>query len=54
MARSGDPDSASCQFFIMHQDSPHLDGNYAAFGRVVSGMGIVDAICRNAYVTDSN
>ena len=54
MARSGDPDSASCQFFIMHADAAHLDGNYAAFGRVLSGMGIVDAICQNAHVTDSN
>lgn len=54
MARSGDPDSASSQFFIMHADKPHLDGNYAAFGRVISGMGIVDAICRNAHVTDAN
>lgn len=54
MARSGDPDSASCQFFIMHADASHLDGSYAAFGRVLSGMGIVDAICLNAHVTDSN
>ena len=54
MARSGDPDSASCQFFIMHADAAHLDGNYAAFGRVLSGMGIVDAICRNAHIIDSN
>ena len=54
MARSGDPDSASCQFFIKHADAPHLDGSYAAFGRVLSGMGIVDAICRNAHVIDSN
>ena len=54
MARSADPDSASSQFFIMHADAPHLDGNYAAFGRVLSGMGVVDAICRNAHVTDSN
>ncbi len=54
MARSGDPDSASSQFFIMHADAAHLDGSYAAFGRVLSGMGIVDAICLNAHVTDSN
>ena len=54
MARSGNPDSASSQFFIMHADAPHLDGSYAAFGRVLSGMGIVDAICLNAHVTDSN
>lgn len=44
MARSMDPDSASSQFFIMHADAPHLDGNYAAFGRVVEGMGVVDQI----------
>ena len=54
MARSSDPDSASCQFFIMHADAPHLDGSYAAFGRVISGMGVVDALCQNAHVTDSN
>ena len=54
MARSSDPDSASCQFFIMHADAPHLDGSYAAFGRVLSGMGVVDALCLNANVTDSN
>jgi peptidyl-prolyl cis-trans isomerase B (cyclophilin B) len=44
MARSSDPDSAGSQFFIMHADAPHLDGQYAAFGRVVSGMETVDAI----------
>ena len=44
MARSSDPDSAGSQFFIMHEDSPHLDGSYAAFGRVTEGMDIVDAI----------
>lgn len=38
------PDSAGSQFFIMHQDAPHLDGQYAAFGRVVEGMDIVDEI----------
>lgn len=54
MARSSDPDSASCQFFIMHAEAPHLDGSYAAFGRVISGIGVVDAMCRNAHVTDSN
>ncbi len=54
MARSSDPDSASCQFFIMHADAPHLDGSYAAFGRVICGMVIVDALCLNAHVTDSN
>lgn len=44
MARSSSPDSAGSQFFIMHQDSPHLDGQYAAFGKVVEGMDILDAI----------
>ena len=44
MARAMDPDSASSQFFIMHQDAPHLDGNYAAFGHVTEGMGVVDEI----------
>ena len=54
MARSSAPDSASSQFFIMHQDAPHLDGQYAAFGKVTEGMDIVDAICQNTPVTDSN
>ncbi|MDD4460977.1 MAG: peptidylprolyl isomerase [Eubacteriales bacterium] len=44
MARSALPDSAGSQFFIMHADSPHLDGQYAAFGRVVDGLDVVDAI----------
>ncbi len=44
MARSRANDSASSQFFIMHKDAPHLDGNYAAFGRVVDGMETVDEI----------
>lgn len=44
MARSQDPDSASSQFFIMHEDAPHLDGQYAAFGKVVEGMDVVDEI----------
>ena len=46
MARAMDPDSASSQFFIMHKDAPHLDGNYAAFGKVVSGMEEVDKIAQ--------
>ena len=54
MARSSDPNSASSQFFIMHADATHLDGNYAAFGRVIAGMDTVDALCLNAHVTDSN
>ena len=44
MARSSSNDSASSQFFIMHGDAPYLDGSYAAFGRVTSGMDVVDAI----------
>lgn len=44
MARAMDPNSASSQFFIMHQDAPHLDGSYAAFGHVVEGMDVVDQI----------
>ena len=44
MARAQDPDSASSQFFIMHEDAPYLDGQYAAFGHVVSGMDVVDRI----------
>lgn len=44
MARSADPDSAGSQFFIMHNDAPHLDGQYAAFGKVISGIETVDAI----------
>lgn len=44
MARSQSPDSAGSQFFIMHEDAPHLDGQYAAFGKVVEGMDVVDAI----------
>ena len=44
MARAYDPDSASSQFFIMHADAPHLDGSYAAFGRVVEGLDVVDEI----------
>jgi len=44
MARSQSPDSAGSQFFIMHEDASHLDGQYAAFGKVVEGMDVVDAI----------
>lgn len=44
MARAMDPNSAGSQFFIMHADAPHLDGNYAAFGKVVDGMDTVDRI----------
>ncbi len=52
MARAMDPNSAGSQFFIMHQDAPHLDGEYAAFGHVVSGMDVVDEIA--AVATDWN
>ncbi|MBQ3109253.1 MAG: peptidylprolyl isomerase [Clostridia bacterium] len=52
MARAMNPNSAGSQFFIMHQDAPHLDGQYAAFGEVVEGMDIVDAIasCRTGFM----
>ena len=51
MARSADPNSARCQFFIMHEDAPHLDGQYAAFGKVIEGMDAVDEIadCETDY-----
>ena len=52
MARAFDPNSASSQFFIMHADAPHLDGSYAAFGKVVSGMEVVDEIA--SIPTDYN
>ena len=44
MARSMDKNSAGSQFFIMHEDSPHLDGQYASFGKVISGIEVVDEI----------
>ena len=44
MARAMNPNSASSQFFIVHKDAPHLDGQYAAFGKVVEGMDVVDEI----------
>ena len=44
MARAMDPNSAGSQFFIMHQDAPYLDGQYAAFGKVIEGIEVVDAI----------
>ncbi|MEE1279898.1 MAG: peptidylprolyl isomerase [Oscillospiraceae bacterium] len=48
MARAMDPDSAGSQFFLMHKDAPHLDGQYAAFGKVISGIETVDAIAAAA------
>ena len=54
MARSMENDSASSQFFIMHEDADYLDGQYAAFGEVTEGMEVVDAICENTPVQDSN
>ena len=52
MARSQFPDSASSQFFICHQDSEFLDGNYAAFGHVISGIEVVDKICDTVESSD--
>ncbi len=57
MARTADPDSASSQFFIMHEDAPHLDAQYAGFGRVIEGMDVVDRIAtcktgRYGFYTD--
>ena len=54
MARTSFPNSASSQFFIMHQDAPHLDGQYAAFGKVTEGMEVVDRIAETkTNFTDS-
>ena len=52
MARSSSPNSAGSQFFVMHQDAKHLDGQYAAFGKVTSGLDVVDAIA--SVKTDRN
>lgn len=51
MARAYDPNSAGSQFFIMHKDAPHLDGQYAAFGKVIAGYQVVDKIanCKTDY-----
>ena len=54
MARAQDYNSGSSQFFIVQSDSTFLDGDYAGFGHVTSGMDIVDTICANAPVTDNN
>lgn len=54
MARSQMPDSAGSQFFIMHKDSPHLDGQYAAFGKIIEGIEVVDKIaeCKTSFWGD--
>lgn len=52
MARASDPNSAGSQFFIMHDDAPHLDGNYAAFGKLVEGFETLDAIAACKKNTD--
>lgn len=52
MARSNHPNSASSQFFIMHKDAPHLDGSYAAFGKIIEGLDVVDEIANTK--TDYN
>lgn len=52
MARTMAPNSAGSQFFVMHEDSPHLDGQYAAFGKLIEGEDVVDKIC--AVHTDYN
>ena len=54
MARAKDFNSGSSQFFIVHEDSTFLDGSYAAFGWVTSGMEVVDAICQDTPVIDDN
>ena len=54
MARATNPNSASSQFFIMHETSTHLDGDYAAFGHVIEGMEVVDAVCEEAKPSDFN
>lgn len=53
MARGETYDSASCQFFIVHKTDPTLDGRYAAFGRVINGMDIVDRICNETKIENS-
>ena len=54
MARAMDPDSAGSQFFVMVDAAPHLDGQYAAFGKVIEGIEAVDKICAATPVTDNN
>ena len=54
MARAQDPNSASSQFFIVHEDAFFLDGQYAAFGYVTEGIEVVDKVCESAKVVDRN
>lgn len=54
MARTYIPDSATSQFFIVHQDSHHLDGDYACFGYVIEGIEVVDDVCESALPLDNN
>jgi len=54
MARSMDPDSAGSQFFIMHKKAPHLDGSYAAFGKVIEGMDVVNKIAEVSTESQSD
>lgn len=54
MARADNYDSASSQFFIMHNDAPHLNGAYAAFGKVIKGIEVVDEVCTSVTPIDSN
>ena len=54
MARAKDPNSASCQFFIMVASSPHLDGNYAAFGKVIEGLEHIHKMANDAKPIDNN
>lgn len=54
MARTKVKNSASSQFFIVHADSPHLDGDYAAFGYVVEGIEVVDLVCQSSNPVDGN
>lgn len=54
MARSMMPDSAGSQFFIMHKNAPHLDGGYAAFGKVIEGMDVVNRIAETSTDSDSD
>ena len=54
MARGPNYDSASSQFFIMHRNSPHLDGGYAAFGQVIYGMDVVDSVVESVEPIDNN